>query len=414
MQKDITEIKRELRCVWEDIGKLDRRLTAQEERATKLSKDGGTTMTNPRVSRLAENLVHYSCRLQPGEKILIEAVGLELPLVRELIRQVYRAGGIPFVTIKDRAVDRALLLGATLEQIRLMARYEAARMRDMDAYIGIRSGDNAAELSDVPPDKMELYQKYFWQPVHGEIRVPRTKWVVLRYPSPSMAQAAGMSTEAFEDFYFRVCNLDYARMSRAMDPLVELMNRTDRVRITGPGTDLSFSIKGLPAVKCDGRANIPDGEVYTAPVRDSVNGWITYNTPSQYQGFTYENIRLEFWHGRIVRATANATERINRIFDTDEGARYVGEFSFGLNPHITRPIRDTLFDEKIAGSIHLTPGSAYDDCFNGNRSAVHWDLVLIQTPEYGGGEIYFDGVLVRKDGRFVLPELEGLNPENLV
>lgn len=371
-------------------------------------------MVDPRVARLAENLVHYSCRLQPGEKILIEAVGLERPLVRELIHQVYRAGGIPFVTIKDRAVDRALLLEATLEQIRLMAGYEAARMRDMDAYIGIRSGDNAAELADVPPEKMELYQKYFWHPVHGEIRVPRTKWVVLRYPSPSMAQAAEMSTEAFEDFYFKVCNLDYARMSRAMDPLVDLMNRTDRVRILGPGTDLSFSIEGLPAVKCDGRANIPDGEVYTAPVRESVNGYITYNTPSQYQGFTYENIRLEFRHGKIVRATANDTERINRVFDTDEGARYVGEFSFGLNPHITGPIRDTLFDEKIAGSIHFTPGSAYDDCFNGNRSAVHWDLVLIQTPEYGGGEIYFDGVLVRKDGRFVLPELEGLNPENLV
>ncbi len=292
-------------------------------------------MTDPRVSRLAGNLVHYSCRLQKGEKVLIEAVGLERPLVRELIHQVYLAGGIPFVTIKDRAVDRALLLGATVEQIKLMAKYEAARMREMDAYIGVRSGDNAAELSDVPADRMELYQKYFWHPVHGEIRVRRTKWVVLRYPSPSMAQAAGMSTEAFEDFYFKVCNLDYAGMSRAMDPLVELMNRTDRVRILGPGTDLTFSIKGLPAVKCDGRANIPDGEVYTAPVRDSVNGCITYNTPAQYQGFTYENVRLEFRRGKIVRATANDTERINRVFDTDEGARYAGEFSFGLNPYVT-------------------------------------------------------------------------------
>jgi aminopeptidase len=370
-------------------------------------------MTDPRVGRLAEILVSYSCKLQKGEKVLIETVGLERELVRELIRQIYLAGGIPFVTIKDKTVDRALLLGATMEQLKLMAGYEAARMRDMDAYIGIRSGDNAAELSDVPEDRMELYQKHFWHPVHGEIRVPGTKWVVLRYPSPSMAQAAGMSTEGFEDFYFQVCNLDYARMSAAMDPLVDLMNRTDRVRILGPGTDLSFSIKGLAAVKCDGVLNIPDGEVYTAPVRDSVYGCITYNTPSQYQGFTYENIRLEFRQGKIIQATANDSERINRIFDTDEGARYVGEFSFGLNPYITRPIRDTLFDEKIAGSIHFTPGNAYDDCFNGNRSAIHWDLVLIQTPEYGGGKIYFDSVLIRKDGRFVLRELQSLNPENL-
>jgi len=366
-----------------------------------------------RVETLAGKLINYSCRLQPGERVLIEAIGLEIPLVTALIEQAYAAGGVPLVTIKDRSVDRALLMGCSLEQMRLMAKYEAARMSDMDAYIGVRSGDNAAELADVPQDKLEIYQKYFWEEVHGKIRVPGTKWVVLRYPSPSMAQLANHSTEGFEDFYFRVCNLDYTRMSRAMNPLVALMNRTDRVRIAGTGTDLSFSIRGLPAIKCDGLLNIPDGEVYTAPVRNSVSGFISYNTPSRHQGFTYENIRLEFRDGRIVRATANDTARISGVLDIDEGARYVGEFSFGINPYLTRSIGDTLFDEKIAGSIHFTPGSAYDDCFNGNRSALHWDLVLIQTPEYGGGEIYFDDVLIRKDGRFTIPELLGLNPENL-
>ncbi|MDD3654847.1 MAG: aminopeptidase [Desulfotomaculaceae bacterium] len=370
-------------------------------------------MVDERVRILAKNLVYYSCEVKDGEKVLIEAVGLELPLFKELVREVYRAGGEPFVTIKDAAVERELLLGATKRQMKIRAKFEADRMTEMDAYIGVRSGTNAAELSDVPAEKIELYNKYFWDEVHGKIRVPQTKWVVLRYPSPAMAQLANTSTEAFEDYYFQVCNLDYSKMDAAMDPLAALMEKSDRVRIVGKGTDLSFSIKSLPAVKCTGKRNIPDGEVYTAPVRDSVNGYVTYNTPAQYQGFTYENIRLEFKDGMIVKATANDSERLNKVLDTDEGARYIGEFSLGVNPYITKPMKDTLFDEKIAGSIHFTPGSAYERCFNGNRSAIHWDLVYIQTPEYGGGEIYFDDILVRKDGRFVLPELAGLNPENL-
>lgn len=246
-----------------------------------------------------------------------------------------------------------------------------------------------------------------------DYRVNETKWVVMRYPNPSMAQLANMSQEAFEDFYFNVCTLDYKKMSKAMDSLVDLMNRTDKVQIKGPGTDLTFSIKGIDAVKCDGKCNIPDGEVYTAPVKDSMNGIISYNTPSEEMGFTYENIVFEVENGKIVKATANNNEKINALLDTDEGARYFGEFAIGVNPYILYPMKDTLFDEKIAGSFHLTPGMAYEDAFNGNKSAVHWDLVMIQRPDYGGGEIWFDDVLIRKDGMFVIPELECLNPENL-
>jgi aminopeptidase len=370
-------------------------------------------MTDPRISVLAKNLINYSCQVQPGEKILIEAIGLESPLIKEIIKEAYRAGGIPFVTIKDRSIDRTLLMEVTEEQLKLMAKYETIRMNDMQAYIGVRSGNNAAELSDVPAEKIELYARLFSNEVHTKIRVRNTKWVVLRYPTPAMAQSANMSTEAFEDFYFNVCNLDYSKMSRAMNPLVELMNKTDQVKIVGPGTNLTFSIKGIPTIKCDGERNIPDGEVYTAPIKDSVNGYISYNTPTIYQGFTYENIRFKFVNGQIVEATANDTEKINKVLDTDEGARFTGEFALGLNPYINKAIKDTLFDEKIAGSFHLTPGNSYDECPNGNQSAIHWDLVCIQTPEYGGGEIYFDGVLVRKDGRFILPELQVLNPEHL-
>ena len=283
----------------------------------------------------------------------------------------------------------------------------------MDCYIGVRGADNITELSDVPAENMAVYDKYYNTPVHHEVRVAKTRWVVLRYPNDAMAQLSGTSTEAFEDFYFDVCTLDYRKMGKAMESLVEYMQRTDRVRITAHGTDLTFSIKDIPVVPCSGESNIPDGEVFTAPVRDSVNGTIRYNAASSYQGFVFENVTLTFENGKIVKAEANDTERINGIFDMDEGARYVGEFAIGVNPYILHPMKDILFDEKIQGSIHFTPGSCYDDAWNGNVSAIHWDLVLIQRPEYGGGEIYFDDVLIRKDGRFVVPELEVLNPENL-
>ena len=370
-------------------------------------------MKDPRIEILAKNLINYSCNIKKGEKVLIESVGLEVSLVTELVKQTYIAGGIPFVTIKDKEVDRALLMNATEEQLSMMAKYEASRMNDMDAYIGVKSGHNITELADVPGEKISMHKKIIFGPVHGKIRIETTKWVVLRYPNYSTAQSAGMSTDAFEDFYFNVCNLDYSKMSKAMDKLVDLMERTDKVRITGVGTDFSFSIKGIPVIKCDGKVNIPDGEVYTAPVKDSVNGVISYNCPAVYEGFTFENIRLELKDGKIVKATANDTERVNKIFDTDAGARFFGEFAIGVNPYILSPIKDTLFDEKIAGSIHFTPGNSYEDAPNGNKSAVHWDLVFIQRPEFGGGEIFFDDVLIRKDGLFVIDELLCLNPENL-
>jgi aminopeptidase len=238
---------------------------------------------------------------------------------------------------------------------------------------------------------------------------------VLRWPTPSMAQMAEMSTSAFEDFYFNVCTLDYARMAKAMTPLVELMQKTDRVRLRGPrDTDLQFSIKGIPAIPCDGRVNIPDGEVFTAPVKLSVNGVIHFNCPTIYRGVTHNDIRLVFREGKIVEATSTSTDKLNEVLDADAGARYVGEFAIGFNPHCTKPMKDILFDEKIAGSIHFTPGACYDEASNGNKSDIHWDMVMRQTPESGGGEIYFDDRLVRKDGRFVVPELLGLNPENLV
>ncbi|RBW71441.1 aminopeptidase [Bacillus taeanensis] len=370
-------------------------------------------MRDSRINQLAKNIIHYSVNLQKGEKILIENTGLQRELVNALIDEAYEVGGVPFVSLKDPQVNRTLLQNSQQEQLEMLASFEASVMNEMDAYIGLRSGDNIAELSDVPSAKMALYEKTVGSKVHRTIRIPKTKWCVLRYPNSSMAQLANMSTEAFEDFYFNVCNLDYQKMNKAMDALVKRMNEADKVHIKGPGTDLSFSIKNIPAIKCAGNYNIPDGEVFTAPVKTSVNGTITYNTPSSYQSYTFQNVKLVFEEGKIIEASANDTKRINQIFDTDEGARYIGEFAIGVNPFIQNPMNDILFDEKIDGSFHFTPGQCYDEAPNGNESAIHWDLVTIQRPEYGGGEIYFDGVLIRKDGRFVLKELECLNPENL-
>lgn len=369
-------------------------------------------MTDPRHLQLAETLVRYSCALGPGDTVLIEAIDIPHGFTRALVKTAADAGARPLVTLKSQEVWRALMLAGSAEQMALIGSTEAHRMERVDAYIGLRGSANIAELADVPEDKVRLYNKLFWEPVHLGIRL-RKRWTVLRWPNPSMAQLAGMSTEAFEDFYFRVCNLDYARMSEAMKPLHELMAATDRVRLVAPGTDLRFSIRGIPAVRCDGHSNIPDGEVFTAPVRDSVEGTIQFNTPTVYQGVGHDDVRLTFQAGRIVAATSSDTEHLNRVLDTDEGARSIGEFSIAFHPHITRPMRDILFDEKIAGSIHFTPGNAYDDADNGNRSGIHWDLVLRMDPAAGGGEVWFDDRLIRKDGLFVIDELAGLNPDRL-
>ncbi len=370
-------------------------------------------MQDSRIVKLAKGLINYSCSLKKGEKVLIEAKGIDYMLVNALIKEAYQVGAYPFVELYDNRVTRALLLGQSAEQAKLRAKYDSFRMSEMDAYIGIRGGENCNELCDVPHDKMKDESEYYSHPVHHEIRVKKTKWVVLRYPNQGMASQAGMSTEAFEDFYFDVCNLDYSKMDRAMDALKKRLDNADKVRIIAKDTDLSFSIKGIGSRKCAGERNIPDGEIYTAPIKDSVNGVITYNTPSIENGFKFEKVCLTFKDGKIIKATANDNEKVNAIFDTDEGARYVGEFAFGVNPYITSPMGDILFDEKISGSIHFTPGCCYDDCYNGNVSAIHWDLVQIQTKEYGGGEIYLDGELIRKDGLFVTQDLLCLNPENL-
>ncbi len=367
-------------------------------------------MHDPRFDKLAQLLVEYSTRLQRNETVLIESFDVPDEMTIALVRAARKAGAIPFTQIQRGQVSRELAMKATERQLNLTAIHELARMKRMDAYIGLRGSNNISELSDVPAEQMKLVAKKM-RSVQDQ-RVKKTKWVVLRWPTSSMAQQAGMSTEAFEQFYFDVCTLDYRKLQTGMKALCKLMEKTDRVEIKGPGTDLRFSIKDIGAVICGGDRNIPDGEVFSCPVRDSVEGHVTFNAPTIYQSIGFDGVRLDFREGKIVEATGNETKKLNKILDSDPGARYIGEFSLAFNPYILQPMRDILFDEKIAGSFHFTPGQAYEEADNGNRSQVHWDMVNIQRPDYGGGEIYFDGKLIRKDGEFVPKDLRSLNRSN--
>lgn len=369
-------------------------------------------MRDPRSDQLASVLVKHSTRLRRGENVLIDIFDAPEEIAIALVKAARAAGANPFVSVHNARIGREVALGISEDQVEVTAAIELARMKKMQAYIAVRGSHNITEMSDVPEDKMRLITGKMRQVM--DWRINKTKWVVLRWPTPAMAQQAQMSTEAFEEFFFRVCTLDYARMTPGMKALKDLMDRTDRVHIKGPGTDLQFSIKGIGAVTCGGDRNIPDGEVFSCPTKESVEGYVTFNTPSIYQGIAFDSVRLEFSKGRIVKATANNTAALNKILDSDAGARYIGEFSLGFNPHVLHPMRDILFDEKIAGSFHFTPGQAYKVGGNGNTSCIHWDMVCIQRPDYGGGEVWFDGKLIRKDGLFTVPALKKLNPDYLL
>ncbi len=373
-------------------------------------------MKDKRNEILAKQLLDYSVELKKGEVLYLEIKGKDtLELGKEIIKYATKKGAVPFWFYNDESLYRQWIDGAKDEQFKKQAKLHLELMKKADAYIGLRGSDNPFDLSDISQKQIDKNNSLFYKPVHLEERVKRTKWVVLRYPNNAMAQLAETSQEKFENFYYDVCCADYAKMSRAMNPLIKLVNKTDKVRIKGPGTDLAFSIKNISVVKCDGQRNIPDGEVYTAPVRKSVNGTLKFNTPSLYTGTVYNDIQFTFDKGKIIKAACSGdNKKLNKILDTDAGARYIGEFAIGVNPFILHPMKDTLFDEKIAGSFHFTPGQCYDEASNGNGSSIHWDLVCIQRKDYGGGEIYFDGKLIRKDGVFTNSKLErAFSKENL-
>jgi aminopeptidase len=365
-------------------------------------------MHDPRIDQLARQLVRYSTQVKKGDYVWIDCFDVPASVAQAMIRAVVAVKAHPLVHLHDTTVTREMMIHGQEAQYELIGHHQLELMKKMDCYIAIRGSNNITENSDVPAEQMKMIMAKL-RPLQNQ-RVNETRWCVLRWPTSAMAQQAGMSTQAFEDFYFKVCLLDYAALIPAMNQLKKLMDKAKNVHIKGPGTDLRFSLKGLKSIVCGGRHNIPDGEVFSAPVKDSVEGVISYNAPTIYQGIAFDSVKLEFSKGKIIKATANNTAAINKIFDSDEGARYIGEFAIGFNSEIKEPMRDILFDEKIAGSFHFTPGQAYEGVAdNGNRSQVHWDLVNIQRADYGGGEIWFDNQLIRKKGKFLAPELKPLN-----
>ena len=362
-----------------------------------------------RLKKLSNTIVNYSVNVKENDRVLIQYESTKCnPLIKCLIKDIYKNKGIPFVKLIDNELNSLILENSNSSVIDEIVKQKTYEVDNFDVFIRICYTENEYEDKDIKSSiRKELGSKT--QEV-DDIRINERRWTLLNYPSLVDAYKAHMKYDDFYNYAIDVMNVDYKSLSDKIKPLKELMEKTDKVRIVGPDTDLTFSIKGMPAIPCCGTANIPDGELYTAPVKTSVNGVITYNTPSPYHGNIFNNIRLEFKDGQIVNcSTTEHNDLLKEIFDTDDGARYVGEFSLGFNPKITKPMGDILYDEKIMGSIHFTPGRCYDDCSNGNLSSIHWDLVLIQTEEYGGGEIYFDNVLIRKDGKFVLDELKDLN-----
>lgn len=365
------------------------------------------------LKKLAKQILFYSLKVKPNENLLIELIGEDgIPLAKEIIKEAHKIKVNTFFNIIDYSILKNTLIDGSKEQIESYAKHDLNRMKDMDAYVGISSKKCENEFLSIPLEKMQMYNKYYISKVHLEERLKK-KWCILRYPNSFFAKKNKMTLKEAKDYYFNVCNMDYKKMSNAMNALVDMLNKTDKVRISGVDTELTFSIKGIKAEKYVGNFNLPDGEVATAPIKTSVNGYITYNTQSIYNGIVFDNIRFEFENGKITKATSNHSKELNEILDTDEGSRFMGEFAFGLNPYILNVSGDTLFDEKVCGSFHFTPGEALIESDNGNRSAIHWDIVNIQTPEYGGGEIWLDNILVRKNGRFIPKKLQDLNPENL-
>lgn len=362
-----------------------------------------------KIKKLSDIIIKHSLKIEQDERVLIH-VESDKPkqLVKYLIKGIYDVGAIPSVKIVDGEINSILSRYLSEKSIEGIIKQKWFEVDNYDSFITIRCSNNDYEDKN---HNIEMNKLLGTRTIYVDnVRINKRKWVLLNFPSGLDAYKAKMTTDEFYDYAFDVMTIDYKSMENDLQPLKQLMEKTDKVRLTGKNTDISFSIKGIPVIPCAGESNIPDGEIFTAPIKDSVNGYITYNTPSPYKGNTFHNIKLVFENGKIVEATCdNDNEQLNKIFDTDEGARYIGEFSIGINNQILHPMGDILYDEKIYGSIHFTPGRAYKDAYNGNNSAIHWDLVLIQRKDYGGGEIYFDDVLIRKDGTFVLKELEKLN-----
>lgn len=352
-----------------------------------------------RYNQLADILVNYSTRVQRGEKVLIYMIEPEaMPLVQEVYKETVKAGGLPEVYFNSTYFERALLKYGSDEQIRWVPEVDRWSIEWADVWIGLRAIRNPHELHDISAERLAAHSAVVGQ-LSG-LRVDSTRWVICRVPTEAFAQKAEMSLDEATDFFFNATVRDWANESKQWERWKDAFQQAKQVRITGRDTDLTFSTEGRLYKLAAGDKNIPDGEFFTAPVETSVEGKVYFEFPGLYLGRKIHGIRLEFREGRVVRATADDdVELLHKALDTDEGARFVGEFGVGVNYGIDRYVFETLFDEKMGGTIHLALGRAYKENGGVVESNLHWDIVKDLRRE---GAIWLDGRKVFERGKFLI------------
>jgi len=367
-------------------------------------------MADPRIKTWAKALVGYSVEVQPGQTVAITGHVAAAPLLREVAREVVARGGYPVVIPVLEGPDVDLLLEGSDEQLRYLTPLERFMRTEADVLINIRAESNTKRLSAVDPARQSLYQSarreltetYMRRAAEGEL-----DWTLTLYPTDAYAQDADMDIEAYTDFVVQACKLDredpvaaWLELKEQQQRLIDWLAGKKEVHLTAPDVDLRLSIEGRTWINSDGKRNFPSGEIFTGPVETSVNGHIRFSFPVVTAGRQIEDIRLRFEDGKVVDATAAKNEDyLIRTLDTDEGARYLGEFAFGTNFDITRFTKNILFDEKIGGTVHMAVGAGYPETGSINRSAVHWDMICDLRQ---GGQVTVDGEVFQKDGRFVV------------
>jgi len=353
-------------------------------------------MTDPRAKKAAQILVDHSAKLKKGDYVQI----ITDPEAKELALEVYKLalqrGAYPKIVVSLPGQSYIYYKYASKEQLSKFPEISYYEIKKTDAVIYIGAPNNTKELTNVDPKKISIRQRVCKK--ISDYRVNNTKWILYEYPTEALAQDAEMSLEEFTDFAYNATNVDWKKESKKQDKLKKILDKGKSVRIIGKNTDISFSIAGKKAIKCDGDHNMPDGEVFTEPVKHSINGYITYDFPAIHGGREVDGIRLEFKDGKVVKATATKNEEfLKQMLETDSGSRYVGEFGVGVNYNIKKFIKNTLFDEKIGGTIHLALGNAYQETGGENSSAIHWDMIKDLRK---GGKLYIDGKLVQENGKF--------------
>jgi aminopeptidase len=352
-----------------------------------------------RWNRLGELLVNYSTKVKPGEKVMIAMIEAEtLPLVQAVYRAVIRAGGFPQVQFLSETLRRSLLKYGSEEQAGWVPEIEKAGMEWADVYIGLRGAHNLHELAGIPAKTLAVNQKA--NGIISTLRWEKTRWCLVRVPNESFAQAASTDCETIMDMFFDACFLDWEKEVKAWENWAEILGRGKNVRICGKDTDISFSVEGRRWVPFGGINNMPDGEIATAPVNGTENGRIYFEFPGVLSGRLVHNIKLCWENGILVRAESSSEQDFLRsVLDRDEGAKKIGEFAFGTNPHVTCFCNDILIDEKIGGTIHIALGRAYPECGGTNRSAIHWDIIKDTRTE---GTVYLDGKPILDKGKILL------------